>query len=321
MGEVVGGSAHWQQVGLSRPRMKTLVQSGDLVRVRYGCYATKDVLADAKDDPCLDHAIKVAALMAASRRRDCVASHHSAARMHGLELLHPPGEDIITITVPPGRKTGRARETDVVRHAARIPGDHITDFRGVPVTTMARTVADIARTSAFVQGVVIADSAMRRDPTVKPQIRAVLQECQGWPGVDLARKVTEFAEWAPETPLESSARAVFHEHGLPPPLFQAPILGVDGRLAARADFCWPEYGTIAEADGADKYRIRGDFKAHHQRDSRIWMVGWEVAHFLWDELFADPADVVARIRFAFERGTEPAVAGRRARFPQAVVRR
>lgn len=312
--------AQWQGAGISRARLRLLVQSGDLVGVRYGCYATKEIAAEAQDDPCLDHAIKVAAIMVTTQRRACVASHHSAARIHGLELLFPPDKDVLTITVPPGKKTGRAKETDVVRHAAALPKEHITAYREIQVTTVARTVADIARTSTFAQGVVIADSAMRRDPNVKSRIRDVLQECRGWPGVGLARKVAEFAEWVPETPLESAARAVFHEHGLPPPIFQAPILGKNGTFVARTDFCWPEYGAIAEADGMDKYLKRGDLKRDHQRDSRIREVGWEVAHFLWDELFAAPAEVVARVRFTFERGMDPAAVRRRAKYIQPVAR-
>lgn len=321
-GKLAGTADQWRQAGFSAKKLKLLVASGDLVRIRRGCYATAETIADAESDACLKHAIKVAALVAASRRRDCVASHHSAARIHGLELLHPPTEAVISITLPPGRKTGRASasETDVVRHAADLPDSHLTEFRGIPVTTVARTVADIARTSSFAQGVVVADSAMRRDPSVKRAIRSVCQTCRRWPGVELARKVAEFAEWVPETPLESSARAVFHEHGLPPPLFQAPIIGKNGKLVARTDFCWPEYGAIAEADGVEKYLIRGDIKQDHQRDSGIREVGWEVAHFLWDELFACPAEVVARIRFAFERGTDSSAVKRRAQFPQAVAR-
>lgn len=316
---MAGTAARWKKAGLSDRKFRLLVASGDLVVVRRGCYATKETVTAAKEDPSVDHAIKVAAAVAANRCRGGVASHHSAARVHGIEMLHPPGKDVITITVQPGRQTGRNKDTDVLRHAARLPEGHVTKFRGLPVTTVARTVADIARTSTFMQGVVVADSALRHNPTVKTAIRDVLQYCERWPGISMARRVAEFADWVPESPLESCARVVFHEHGLPAPVFQAPILGRNGRRAARGDFCWPEFGTIAEADGMGKYEERGDFKEHHERDSRIREVGWEVVHFSWDELFATPADVVARIRFSFERGLDPSARKRRNRFPQAVA--
>lgn len=317
---LVRSAAQWAKDGISRKQLRLLVESGGLVRVRHGCYVTEDVLAEAAADPCLEHAIKVGAAIAANRRRGGVASHHSAARVYGIEMLHAPADDVLTVTIKPGRQSGRARDADIVLHAAELPEDHVTKFRGMPVTTLARTVADIARTSTFAQGVVSADSAMRCEPNLPSKIRAVLQDCPRWPGVDMARKVADFASWVPESPLESAARAVFHENGLPPPVLQAPIMGTDNKLTARTDFCWPEYGAIGEADGAGKYRARGAIKAHHERDSRIWAVGWEVAHFMWDDLFADPADVVSRIRFAFERGMDPAAVRRRAKFPQAIVR-
>lgn len=319
LADLVRSAEQWAVAGISRGKLRLLLASGDLVKVRHGCYADAGILAEARSDPCLAHAVKVAALMAASRHAGSVASHYSAARMHGLDLLHPPGGEVITTTGPSARKSGGTRETDVVRHAAALPAGHVTRFRGVPVTTVARTVADIARVSTFAQGVVVADSALRRDPTSRPAMRSVLADCRGWPGVDLARKVIEFADKAPETPLESAARAMFHECGLPPPLLQAPILGTNRAVIARVDFCWPEYGATAESDGLEKYRERGGLKRDHQRDSRIREVGWEVTHFLWDELFADPDRVVARIRFAFERGRDPAAVRRRAQFFQAVT--
>lgn len=313
---MVGTTEQWREAGLSEKRIKLLVASGELVRVCRGCYVAKETLAEAKGDPRLDHAVKAGAVVLSSRRRDCVASHHSAARVHGIEMLHPPEAGVVTVTVESGRLTGRHGNADVVRHAAGLPGHHVTKFRGLPLTTVARTVVDIARVSTFMQGVVAADSALHKDPAQKFAMCAVVEECGRWPGIEMARRVVEFADWVPESVMESCARVVFYEHGLPPPEFQIPILGMNGRVVAKADFCWPQFGAIAEADGIEKYTKRGDFKAHHQRDSRIREVGWEVAHFLWDELFAVPADVVARVRFAFDRGMEPSAVKRRKQFFQ-----
>ncbi|MBO0819376.1 MAG: hypothetical protein J2P26_00845 [Nocardiopsaceae bacterium] len=286
--------------------------------MRRGCYVAKDAFAGAETDPRLGAAIKAGAAVASSRHRDCVASHHSAARVHGIEMLHPPDGEIVTLTVEPGRQTGRRMCTDVLRHAAGLPDHHVTKFHGVPLTTVARTVVDIARTSTFMQGVAVADSALRNDPLLKPAIRAVLRDCERWPGIDKARRVTEFADWVPESVLESCARVVFRDHGLPPPLLQTPILGRDGRPAARVDFCWPEFGTVAEADGMLKYRTQKDLERKYHRDTRIQAVGWEVVHFSWAELFADGAGVIDNIRAAFQRGREPSARKRRGGFTQAV---
>lgn len=312
----------WEDAGVSRKKLRLLVASGDLVRVRHGCYITRETAAEAKGEPRLAHAVKASAVCAGTTCTS-VASHHSAARMHGIEMLHPPGEDIVTITVPPGDRTGRHRGADVTRQAARLPAGHVTKFRGVPVTTVARTVVDIARASTFMQGVVVADSALRKQLTLTAEMMAVLRDCEGWPGVRVARRVAEFADWAAESVLESCARVVFHEQGLPEPVLQVPLLGSDGRFAARVDFCWPEFGTVAEADGMAKYQTRGGFKEHHKRDERIRDVGWEAVHFSWDELFADPGGIAGRIRFCFDRGLDPTAKKRResVRQPALATRR
>lgn len=314
-GRTVGSAAQWKASGISRKKLEALAASGDLVRVRRGFYATREVLAKATDDPSLAHTLKAAAVRAMSAR-DGAASHHSAARMHGMELLYPPEEDVVTITVPPGRQAGRHGAAGVVLHAAMLPEGHVTRLYGLPVTTAARTVADIARTSTFMQGVVVADSALRKKLTLKPQIQAVLEDCQRWPGIDLARRVVEFADWAPESVLESCARVVFRQYGLPSPLLQAPLLGRDGKFAARVDFCWPEYGTVAEADGMAKYKAQASLDDKYHRDTRIQDVGWEVVHFSWKELFSDPAVIIGRVRAAFERGLEPSARKRREGVPQ-----
>lgn len=131
--------------------------------------------------------------------------------------------------------------------------------------------------------------------------------------------MTQFASWMPESVLESCARVVFLDHGLPEPRLQAPLLGRDGSFVGRVDFCWPEFGTVAEADGMAKYTTSDDLKRKYHRDTRLQDSGWEVVHFSWKELFSDPAGVVARIRAGFERGLEPSATRRRDGVPQAVA--
>jgi hypothetical protein len=299
----MGSVPQWEAVGVSRKRLALLVASGDLIRVRHGFYATREILATAADDPCLGHAIKVAAVRATSAR-DGVASHHSAARIHAIELLYPPGEDVVTITVPPGRQKGRHGGTDVIQHSARLPAGHVGKHYELPVTAVARTVVDIARTSTFMSGVVAADSALRRRLTLISEIRLVLKDCRRWPGIERARRVADFADWVPESVLESCARVVFREHGLPDPQLQVPLLGRNGKFAARVDFCWPEFGTVVEADGMAKYTTHDDLKHQYHRDTLLQDAGWEVLHFSWKELFSDSAGLVARINAAFVRGLE-----------------
>ncbi len=296
----IGTTATWRAAGVTRARLTRLVQTGELVRIRHSVYVTARILARAETDPRLAHALRVAAVRA-TRTRKGVASHDSAAQMYGLGLLRRPAEGTVTLTMPAGTREGPFARTDVSRHVAELPGEHLAELYGIPVTTAARTVVDIARMATFMEGVVVADSALHERLTSKTELRRVLARCDRWPGAAQAGKVLDFASPLAESVLESCARVMFREQGLPAPTLQAIIIGPSGHFIARTDFCWQTYRTIAEADGLLKYASGADAIAQLKRDRLLRAADYEVVHFTWQELFGDPADVAARIRAGFDR--------------------
>ena len=100
-----------------------------------------------------------------------------------------------------------------------------------------------------------------------------------------------------------SSRAAFHVHGLPPPELQVWVGDADER-AARVDFLWRKYRTIAEADGAIKYERPARALAQLNRDARLRAAGFEVVHFTWPEITRVPGQVVDAIRAAFRQPAE-----------------
>ncbi len=277
-----------------------MVSTGDLVRVRYGTYTKASMVSAAAADPVLAHALDVACAIA--RQPRAIASHQSAATLRGLDLLNRPSARAVCVTVPPGARAGSYRQTNVIRHSAALPDSHVTRLFGVPTTTAARTAVDIARSGTFMAGVVTADSALHQRWTSKTELRRVLASCDGWPGIGNARTVVDFASSSAESVLESCARVVFHEEGLPPPELQVTILGQGGSKIARVDFFWREYGVVAEADGLLKYQTGADAIAELKRDRLLRERGLDVIHFTWEELFREPERVVRRTLAAFERG-------------------
>jgi hypothetical protein len=295
----IGTAATWRAAGISETRLARLVRDGELIRLRYGVYATAAMLAKAESDPCLGHAVEVAA--ATARTHKGVASHHSAARIHGLDLLRKPADGTVTVTVPRGARSGRHGQASVIQHAAELPDQHVSTRYGLLVTTTARTVVDIARMSTFMEGVVVADSALRERHTSKTELHRVLAFCGRWPGSSQARQVIDFASPVAESALESCARVSFRDQGLPTPELQVNLLGRGGGIVARVDFFWRGFSTIAEADGLLKYDGRDKAIAELKRDRLLREAGFEVVHFIWKELFSDPERVAARIRAAFDR--------------------
>jgi hypothetical protein len=295
----VSTAAEWRATGISPARLRTLLRSGDLVCVWHGVYATQPAVKFGEASPATGHALRVAAARAALGR-NVVASHTSAALIHGI-VLYPDPPAAVTLTRPPTRRTNRPKAEGIIFHTAALPAEHTTSRYGVALTTVARTVVDVARASSFMSAVVTADAALRADATTKEALTRVCDACTHWPGVRQARRAVEFSDPRAESVLESCARVIFKDHGLPVPDLQVTIRGVD--FSASVDFCWPDYRVIAEADGAMKYADPTRAIKQLRRDQQLRDAGYKVIHFTWRELFATTAVVIARIRRAFTSPT------------------
>jgi very-short-patch-repair endonuclease len=287
----VAAVAEWRDAGITESRLKALVRSGSLARVRRGVYATRAAIDSAAVSPRRGHALRVAAV-ASAVGRDAVASHHSAALVHGINLLSQPA-DTVALTRPPAERASGRRSDGIVFHAAELPAGHVTSRYGLLVTTAARTVVDLARTTSFGAAVVAADSALQAEITTKGELLAVAGVCGRWPGIQQARRVIEFSDERAESTLESCARVAFAEAGLEPPELQVTVHGPD--WSYRVDLCWPKHRVIAEADGLAIYNSRKDLARQFERDRLLRDAGYQVSHFTWHELMNTPEIVTGRI--------------------------
>jgi len=274
-----------------------MLDAGELVRLGVGMYATAD-LAELIGALPIGRLLLSAAAAAASLGPAAAASHQTAALLHGLSLLGPPPA-VLTITRPPGTGSRSARP-GIRIHCAALPAGHVGGRLAVPVTTVPRTVIDLARVLDFRAGVVVADSALQQKLTSKKELAAVIAACPRWPGLRRAAQVAEFADGGAESPLESLARVLFRDVGLPPPELQAEIR--DSEFIGRVDFLWRQFRTIAEVDGAAKYADRDLAIRQLRRDKRLRETGYEVVHFDWTEINGDPAYVDTAVRAAFQQG-------------------
>ncbi|HXB47372.1 MAG TPA: type IV toxin-antitoxin system AbiEi family antitoxin domain-containing protein [Streptosporangiaceae bacterium] len=295
-------SAQLAAAGRSSHQIRAMAERGELLRIGWGYYATADLAELIRALPT-GRLLLSAAAAAASLGPSAVVSHQTAALLHELSMLGPPPA-ALTVTRPPGAGS-RSGKPGVRIHCAALPPGHVGGRLGVPVTTVPRTVIDLARVLDFRAGVVVADSALQQKLTSKKELIAVIAACQRWRGVRRAAQVVEFADGGAESPLESLARIVFRDGGLPPPELQVEIR--DSEFIGRVDFLWRKFRTIAEVDGAGKYDDRTLAMRQLRRDKRLREAGYEVVHFDWKEINADPGYVVTAVRAAFEQ------AGRRAK--------
>jgi len=285
--------------GLSRACLRTLARQRVLLPVGWGVYARAALAAEVAGGPAGELALRAAAALAPVGST-AVTSHHSAAVIHGLDLFGRRQDAVVAVTRPPGASGSRTARPGISLHLAALPAGHVTAWRGVPVTSVARTVVDLARTCSFRAGVTVADSALRDGKVSKAELHAVLTTCGRWPGLQRARQVVAFSDARSESVLESISGVAFHDQGLPPPVLQAWV-GNPAEVIGRADFLWREHRTIGEADGAIKYADPSRAMAQLQRDARLRQAGFEVVHFTSDEIIREPGRVAASIRAAFRR--------------------
>jgi len=302
-------------VGLSAGQIRRMVRDGTLCLLRPGVYAPSasvaSVLRDSRDTKtrhASEQLLRLAAALAATGSQS-VGSHRSAGQVYGLGMVGRDLEQVTEITRAPGDRGGHTARLGVLVHIANLPPDHVVSYRGVPLTSVPRTVIDLARTLPFAEGVAIADSALNARLTSKAELAAVIADCPRWPGLQRARQVTAFSDARSESVLESLSRAAFRQAGLPPPDLQVWV-GDDGEIIGRADFLWRPYRTIGEADGAFKYQTPARARAQLERDARLRAAGYEVVHFTWAQITRVPAQVVDSIRVAFSRGARSVPPGR-----------
>ncbi|WP_327100977.1 hypothetical protein OIE68_20605 [Nocardia vinacea] len=226
--------------------------------------------------------------VAAGSSSAAVVSHISAAVVHGLPVWSIP---LARVHLTRNRRTGARTGKRVMMHAASIESDEVVQIGDLRVTTVARTIVDLARTVPFEQAVVVGDAALRLGHTSSAELAEQLLRANGRPGCPAARRVIDFLDGRAESPGESRSRVVLCTAGLPAPELQSTVLDVNGGFVARVDFLFPTLGVIGEFDGMIKYR--NNFR-HGSSESTVIAeklsadalraLGWAVVRWTWPDL-------------------------------------
>ena len=231
--------------GFSDKELRRMRRAGELSTVRPGTY----VQGASPDDAQARHLLLVHAAMA-ELAPDAVVSHVSAALLHGLPVWGIPLE---RVHVTRGRRSGGRRGDRVHVHAAPLEPEEIVTIGGVAVTSVARTLVDLARGVPFEQAVVVADAALHRHLVGAAGLAVVLEHRTRWPGLPAARRALAFADARSQSVGESRSRVAMARAALPAPVLQWEVRRHDGRFVAQVDFGWPTLSTVGEFDGRIKY--------------------------------------------------------------------
>ena len=289
--------------GYSDASLRRLRQSDPSVRLRRGRYLAPPAPTLT---PELRHVVR-AVEIGQSLRSGGVISHTSAALLHGLPMIGAPPERIdVTWPGSPGR-----RPTHNVRpRRAQVHDDEITSIRGVHVTSVARTVYDLARSRDVRRrdALGVADAALHENLCTLDDLTQTLRANAGRPGCGRARSIISFADPRAESIGESLTRALFGSIGMPEPELQVEVDDAREPGFARVDFLFFEQDTVAEFDGKvkfERYLRPGETPAQAAyrekvREDRIRDCGLQVVRFVWRDL-ADPVATTRRLTEAFVR--------------------
>jgi predicted transcriptional regulator of viral defense system len=230
-----------------------------------------------------------------------VISHRSAAWLLGLREKNPVVVDVIC----PGQA---GRKVDGVRvHKAPYPApSEVRTAYGIPCTTVARAIVDLAGTHGIDKLREAVEMAATRGVLDIAAVEAVLDNGPRRRGAPALRIVLD--EWRPvaETARYSTIRSLFEAKllplvaaaGLPIPEMNAPVRTAERVL--EVDLFWPEQRFVVEADSRRHHAIEVAFERDHKRTRELIAAGYGVLRVSWREAEREPQAVFAVIRTELE---------------------
>lgn len=213
--------------------------------------------------------------------------------MHGLPIARYWSTTVhLTEPIDSPRRTGRG----VIVHRTQLDDD-LVDIDGIVVTSLTRTLLDLARTAPTIDALVALDAARdRRNPRVTlDELGAELKLGTGR-GRMRAAGIVDASIDESMSPLETISRHAVIVMGFPPPIPQHPVCLPDGRIRY-LDLGWPDHRVGLELDGRTKYLEDplSTIWSEKSREGELAEVGFGLARATWQDL-SHLARVDARLR-------------------------
>jgi very-short-patch-repair endonuclease len=279
-------------VGLKARAVQQRAAAGSLHRIHRGVYSTV-----AKDQLPWKGRYLAAVLACGA---DAVISHREAAHLHD---LRPSNRQTIDVLVPVRRAPTVAGLT--THTSLTLTDADTTKLDGIPCTTVARTLLDLAAVVSPPQ----TERALNQAEILRVfdlgAVRDQLDRNPGHPGGP--RLETALNLYLPDTKLtESHAEDVFVELcracNVPAPERQVWFAFQDGHDPFRADFVWRAQRLVLDVDGRRFHGTARAFEADRLRDQRLTRAGWRVIRVTWRQLERDPAWVVRLVEDLLRQG-------------------
>jgi very-short-patch-repair endonuclease len=269
--------AQLRALGVGEGALRYRVGVGRLHRIHAGVFAVGHRVLTA-------NGYRMAAVLACGAV--AVLSHRDAAALCGLRPCLRMTTDVTTT------RNARSRPGIDVHRVKNLHPDDRTIRQGIPTTTVARTLLDLAEVVRPTELEKAFDEAERRRLLDLASFDALFARSAGRHGLGAARAVlrrTASADTRSE--LEAAFLRFCGDHGIPRP--QTNVL-VEGFVV---DALWPEQKLIVELDGyAFHGTTRNAFERDRVRDADLQRAGYRVLRLTWRRLHEEPEPVAATVR-------------------------
>lgn len=266
--------------GIDSRALQRQVASKQLVRIRRGvCVDTATWnAADVRGH----HVLRMRAVEA-TRNTPVVFSHLSAAALWGLPVL---GQWPAQVHLSSAGRPGLHSKNGVICHREDVPDDQVTQLDGMFVTSLERTLLDVARTTSFASSVAMLDHGTQQRIQLPsganvPGIdkHALLESVAALgpvAGIRRARLAVDFCDNRSGSVGESLSRVDIHLCGFPPPELQVAFPRGDGGKDI-VDFRWEQ------RQESRTLRLLGEFdgKVKYTRDE--YTHGLPIEEVMWQE--------------------------------------
>lgn len=253
-------------LGLSDSAIGWRVAVGRLHRLHVGVYAVGHAKVSAAGR-------RLAAVLACGR--GALISHQTAGDLWN---VRPTASPRIHVTVP--TTAGRRRPGIAVHRSRTLSAEHAATVDGIPVTTVSRTLADLAT---------CLDAASLRK-TIERANRLKLLDVASLPKTRRLQEAIEAAHLGHvDSDLESDFLALCRTHGIPKPETHALVAG------HRVDFLWRAEKVVVETDGWAYHSGRREFRGDRRRDADLTLRGYAPLRFTYEDVHRDAEDTASRL--------------------------
>jgi hypothetical protein len=260
---------------MTRQELDVQVKNGGLVRVWYGIYAAAE--------PDLSGRLTALDLFMG---RHAVACMGTAAVLYGFDTENTTAIHVLD----PGL---RMRPTTGLMVHQRT-GGRLQRVAGRLATAPGWTAVEVARELPRPRALATLDAALHSMWCTRSDLETAVREQRGRRGIVAVRELLPHADSRAESPMESEARLVMIDYGLPLPELQYPIRGRDGDVW-RVDFAWPEARVAAEYESIDHHVGRAEMLRDKKRFAGVQECGWTVIPIVVDDVRRFPARLAERI--------------------------